>query len=223
MPIRLENVTKTYRRGDEVVTALNDASFELSDGEMVAMVGPSGCGKSTCLNLTSGVDLPDQGSIFINQTDLTKVSESELTQHRRFGVGVVFQAFHLLPHLTVEENVALPQSIAGRRDREWVRELVERVGLSHRAGHYPSELSGGEQQRTAVARALSLRPQLIIADEPTGNLDSHSGQKVLELLDQLRREQGAILLLATHDLQIAELADRVIRLQDGCIEAIEAK
>ncbi|MBZ0256889.1 ABC transporter ATP-binding protein [bacterium] len=223
MTIRLENVTKTYQRGDEVVTALNNASFELRDGELAAMVGPSGCGKSTCLNLASGVDMPDQGCIFINQSDLTKVSESELTRHRRFGVGVVFQAFHLLPHLTVEENVALPQSIAGRRDRAWVRELVERVGLSHRAGHYPSELSGGEQQRTAVARALSLRPKLIVADEPTGNLDSHSGQKVLELLDQLRREQGATLLLATHDLQIAALADRVIRLQDGCIEAIDAK
>lgn len=223
MTIRLENVTKTYQRGDEVVTALNNASFELSDGELVAMVGPSGCGKSTCLNLASGVDLPDRGSIFINQIDLTKVSEAELTRHRRYGVGVVFQAFHLLPHLTVEENVALPQSIAGRRDREWVRELVERVGLSHRAGHYPSELSGGEQQRTAVARALSLKPKFIIADEPTGNLDTHSGQKVLELLDQLRREQGATLLLATHDLQIAALADRVIRLQDGHIEAIDAK
>ncbi|MDP8242583.1 MAG: ABC transporter ATP-binding protein [Candidatus Hinthialibacter antarcticus] len=223
MPIRLDNVTKTYRRGDEVVIALNNASFELSDGEMVAMVGPSGCGKSTCLNLTAGVDLPDQGKIFINGTDLTQASEAELTRHRRFGVGVVFQAFHLLPHLTVEENVALPQAIAGRRDREWVRELVNRVGLTHRAGHYPSELSGGEQQRTAVARALALRPMLIVADEPTGNLDSQSGQRVLELLNQLRREQNAALLLATHDDNIAAGADRVVRLQDGVIEAIEAR
>lgn len=221
MPIRLENVTKTYRRGDEVVTALNQATFELNNGEMVAMVGPSGCGKSTCLNLASGVDLPDQGEIFFNGTNLSQATESELVNHRRFGVGVVFQAFHLLPHLTVEENVALPQAIAGRRDAAWVTELVKRVGLSHRAGHYPSELSGGEQQRTAVARALSLRPSLIVADEPTGNLDSHSGQRVLELLNQLRREQGGALLLATHDEKIAAGADRVVRLRDGCIEAIE--
>ncbi len=221
MPVRLDNVTKTYHRGDEIVTALNHASFELTDGEMAAMVGPSGCGKSTCLNLASGVDLPDEGRIFFNGNDLTQASEDELTQHRRFGVGVVFQAFHLLPHLTVEENVALPQAIAGRRDPAWVSELVERVGLSHRAGHYPSELSGGEQQRTAVARALALRPTLIVADEPTGNLDTLSGKRVLDLLNELRREQGATLLLATHDDKIAAGADRVIRLRDGRVEAIE--
>lgn len=218
MALQLRDIRKTYHRGEETVIALDGVTLSLADGGMTALVGPSGCGKSTCLNLAAGVDTPDSGSIEIDGFDLAEASESDLTKHRRFGVGVVFQAFHLVPHLTVEENVALPQAIAGRRDVEWVRSLIDRVGLGHRASHYPSELSGGEQQRTAVARALALRPRLIVADEPTGNLDSRSGEAVLALLNELRREQGASLLMATHDESIAASADRLIRLRDGRIE-----
>ncbi len=216
----LSGVTKRYRRGDEVVTALCDVSFAVAESEMVALVGPSGCGKSTTLNLIAGVDRPDEGRVLVRGTDLAAASEGVLVRARRHDIGVVFQAFHLMPHLTVAENVALPLALAGRRDGARVAELLERVGLAHRAGHFPGELSGGEQQRTAVARALVHRPAIVLADEPTGSLDSASGAAVLQLMDELRRSEGSALLLATHDESLATLADRVIRLRDGAIEAV---
>jgi putative ABC transport system ATP-binding protein len=220
MVTELRAVTKRYRRGDEVVVAVQGVSFALAAGEMVALLGPSGCGKSTTLNLIAGVDRPDEGQVMVCGVDLGVASEAALLEARRHHIGIVFQAFHLMPHLTVAENVALPLALDGRRDGSRVEQLLERVGLTHRATHYPSELSGGEQQRTAVARALVHRPAVVLADEPTGSLDSASGAAVLQLLDELRREEGTALLLATHDESLATLAERVIRLHDGVIEAV---
>jgi putative ABC transport system ATP-binding protein len=213
--VRLDRVSRSYRRGDEEVHALAEVSFELDRGEMVALVGPSGCGKTTALNLVAAVDRPDSGTVGVAGVDVGNATEGELVALRRRAIGMVFQAFHLVPHLTVEENVALPLALDGRRDPERVSELLARVGLEHRRRHYPSELSGGEQQRTAVARALVHRPQVVVADEPTGNLDSRTGAAVVELLAELRREQGAALLLATHDQRVAAAADRVLELADG--------
>ncbi len=213
----LERAGKRFRRGDETVVALADATLSVAAGEMVALVGPSGCGKSTTLNLAGGVDRPDSGRVTVCGVDLGGAAERELVILRRRAIGVVFQAFHLMPHLTVAENVALPLALAGARDDARVDALLARVGLAHRRGHFPGELSGGEQQRTAVARALVHRPRLLLADEPTGNLDSASGAEVLRLLAELRRDEGAALLLATHDERIAAQADRVVRMADGRI------
>ncbi len=213
--VELDEVSRTFRRGDEEVKALADLSLRLEAGEMVALVGSSGCGKSTALNLVGAVDRPDAGRVVVCGLDIGTASEGALVALRRRSIGMVFQAFHLVPHLTVEENVALPLALDRRRDAERVNELLRRVGLEHRRRHYPSELSGGEQQRTAVARALVHRPHVVIADEPTGNLDSRTGAAVMELLAELRREEGAALLLATHDAAVASLADRVVELTDG--------
>ncbi|MEE4270329.1 MAG: ABC transporter ATP-binding protein [Thermoanaerobaculales bacterium] len=213
--VELVNAGRDYRRGEETVRALGELTLTLDRGELVALVGPSGCGKSTALNLVAAVDRPDRGTVRVCGIDVSAASEAELVALRRRRIGMVFQAFHLVPHLTVEENIALPLALDGRRDRDRVRALIHRVGLSHRAGHYPSELSGGEQQRTAVARALVHRPGVVVADEPTGNLDSRTGAAVIELLDELRRTEGAALLLATHDARVAAAADRTCTLADG--------
>ena len=213
-------MSKRYLRGNEVVHALLQVSFTLSAGEMVALVGPSGCGKSTTLNLIAGVDRPDEGEVIVCGTDLARAGEAELVRARRRHTGIVFQSFHLMPHLTVEENVALPLALDGRKDPARVRDLLRRVGLEDRRGHFPAELSGGEQQRTAVARALVHRPAVVLADEPTGSLDSASGTAVLQLMDELRREEGSALLLATHDDAIAAAADRVVRMCDGAIVTV---
>lgn len=215
----LKRVAKRYRAGDTLVSAVEDLTFTLAAGEMVALVGPSGCGKSTTLNLIAGVDRADEGEITVCGVDLRRAGEREMTLLRRRQVGIVFQAFHLVPHLRAEENVALPLALDGRRDEARVRELLRRVGLEHRRRHFPSEMSGGEQQRVAVARALVHRPQLVAADEPTGNLDSASGWEVLKLLDELRRQEGVALLLATHDGQLARAADRVLTMRDGRLVA----
>ena len=215
--VSLDSVRRTYRRGTEEVCALDGVSLEVRAGELMALLGPSGCGKSTALNLIAAVDLADGGSVCVDGLNPATASEAELLDLRRRRVGVVFQAFHLMPNLTVAENVELPLALAGRRDRGRALELLERVGLGHRTGHYPSELSGGEQQRTAIARALVHRPKLLVADEPTGNLDSANGAAILALLDELRREEHAALVLATHDERIADHADRVVRMKDGRI------
>jgi putative ABC transport system ATP-binding protein len=213
--VDLEHVSRSYWRGEEEVKALADLSLSMGAGEMVALVGRSGCGKSTALNLVAAVDRPDTGVARVCGVDLGAASEEQLVTLRRRRIGMIFQAFHLVPHLTVEENVALPLALDHRRDPERVRDLIGRVGLDHRIDHYPSELSGGEQQRTAVARALVHRPQVVVADEPTGNLDSRTGAAVLELLAELRRDEGAALLMATHDAEVAAGADRVVELADG--------
>lgn len=211
----LEGVERRYERGSVEVRALQGVDLELAGRELLALVGPSGCGKSTLLNILSAVDRADAGRVRVCGHDLRSASEGDLTFLRRREIGVVFQDFQLMPNLTAEENVALPLALDGRADPDRVGELLERVGLSRRAGHYPSELSGGEQQRVAVARALVHRPKLVVADEPTGNLDTSNGRHVLEVLLDLRLEEGASLVLATHDLEVAERADRVMRLRDG--------
>jgi putative ABC transport system ATP-binding protein len=213
--VRLEKVRRTFHRGDEIVIALDNLTLDVEAGEMVALVGPSGCGKSTTLNLVAAVDRPDSGRVVVCGQNLEGADERALTRLRRQQVGMVFQAFHLVPNLTVEENIALPLALAGRSDSDRVDELLRRMEIGHRRHHYPSELSGGEQQRTAIARAMVHRPAVVVADEPTGNLDSVTGGKVLQLLDELRRREGAVLLLATHDDRLARAADRIVRLCDG--------
>ena len=215
--VDLEQASRSYRRGDEEVHALREVSLRLVAGDMLALVGPSGSGKSTLLNLVSAVDRPTSGRVEVCGVELASASEEALVGLRRRCIGLVFQAFHLVPHITVEENVALPLALDGRRDPERVAQIIRRVGLDHRRRHYPSELSGGEQQRTAIARALIHRPRIVVADEPTGNLDSNTGDAVLDLLKELQREEGATLLLATHDHHLAEAMDRVVRLHDGRI------
>ncbi len=214
---RIEHASRTYTRASAPVHALRRVSMEVRAGETIALVGPSGCGKSTLLNLLSGVDRADEGSVVVCGIDLQRASPDDFLRLRRQCVGIVFQSFHLVPHLTLEENVALPLALAGKRDPARVTELLERVGLDGRRAHFPSELSGGEQQRTAVARALVHRPKIVLADEPTGNLDSHNGNEVLALLEELRVENGAALVLATHDERIARRADRIVRITDGAI------
>ncbi|MEJ2580110.1 MAG: ABC transporter ATP-binding protein [Acidobacteriota bacterium] len=213
--VELEHVSRSFHRGNEIVLALADLSLSLAEGEMVALVGPSGCGKSTALNIVAAVDRPDGGSVRVCGIDVAAATEEDLVTLRRRRIGMVFQAFHLVPHLTVEENIALPLALDHQRDPARVFELIERVGLGHRRRHYPSELSGGEQQRTAVARALVHRPRVLVADEPTGNLDSRTGADVVALLDELRRDEQAALLLATHDAKVAAVADSVLELADG--------
>lgn len=217
--VELADVRRRYVRGESTVDALAGISLAFGRGEFVAVVGPSGCGKSTLLNLIAGVDRADAGAVRVCGLELTQASEAELTRFRRRSVGVVFQAFHLVANLTAEENVTLPLALDGRSDPERVRELLERVGLAERARHHPGELSGGEQQRVAVARALVHRPALLVADEPTGNLDSGNGSRVLEVLEELRRSEGAALVLATHDRSIVARADRTVFLRDGRVVA----
>jgi putative ABC transport system ATP-binding protein len=215
--VRVVGAAKTYAAATAPVRALRGVSLEIRAGERVALVGPSGCGKSTLLNLLAGVDRPDAGQVVVCGIDLSRASERELVRLRRAEIGIVFQSFHLVPHLRVEENVALPLALAGRRDKERVARLLDRVGLGHRRSHYPSELSGGEQQRTAIARALVHRPKLLLADEPTGNLDSKNGAEVLALLDEACRVEGAALLIVTHDGHVAQRADRVLTMADGVL------
>jgi putative ABC transport system ATP-binding protein len=215
--VELTNVSRRFTRGANTLEALAGVSLAIQPGEFVAVVGPSGCGKSTLLNLIAGVDRADAGVVRVCGLELQRSSEAELTELRRRALGVVFQAFHLVANLSAEENVALPLALNGRRDPARVHALLERVGLAARGRHFPGELSGGEQQRVAIARALVHRPQLIVADEPTGNLDSASGERVLALLTELLRAEGAALVLATHDQRIERRAQRVVVLRDGKI------
>jgi putative ABC transport system ATP-binding protein len=215
--VELEEVVRRYDSGRVRVDALNGISLRVAAGEAVALVGPSGCGKSTLLNLIAAVDRADAGRVVVCGHDLAQASEADLVRLRRSSVGVVFQGFHLLPSLTAFENVALPLALDGREDTPRVNELLARVGLTERARHHPAELSGGEEQRVAIARALVHRPRLIVADEPTGNLDSHTGAEVMALLDELRRAEGVALVIATHDATVAGRADRVVTLNDGRI------
>jgi len=221
--VLLEDVHKSYANGRVRVAALRGISLEITRGEAVAIVGRSGCGKSTLLNLISAVDRPDAGRVIVCGHELSTAREADLTLLRRREIGVVFQSFHLLPNLTAAENVALPLALDGHKDPERVRDLLERVGLGERLLHYPAELSGGEEQRVALARALIHRPSLVVADEPTGNLDSKSGAAVLGLLDELRLEEGFALAVATHDAQVAARADRVVTISDGRVAQVPAR
>jgi putative ABC transport system ATP-binding protein len=219
--VRAVGLTRRYKMGDTFVDALQDANLTLTRGEFVALVGPSGSGKSTVLNLIGGLDRPTSGEVWIDGTELGSSDERTLTRHRRQHVGFVFQSFNLLSRLTAEENVALPLMFSGVPEKERrarARALLERVGLEARLTHRPTQLSGGEQQRVAIARALVAQPALLLADEPTGNLDTATGAEIMGLLKELNQEQGLTLLVVTHDTEVAAFADRVVRLRDGQVE-----
>ena len=212
------DVHKSYRRGTQGVDALRGVTLAVDGGEVVAIVGPSGCGKSTLLHLCGAMDRPTQGVVRLEGRLLQALDDDELTRVRRDRIGFVFQFFNLLPTLTVAQNIGLPLLLAGRVGSEpagEVRALAERVGLSSRLDHFPQELSGGEAQRAAIARAVIHRPALLVADEPTGNLDSENGARVLELLAGLNRDSNTAILLATHDSNVADRATRVLYMRDG--------
>ena len=207
---------KRVRLPDHELTILEDIGFRIAPGEAVAIVGASGSGKSTLLSLLAGLDAPTSGSVLIDGTDITQLSEDRLARLRGEKIGFVFQFFHLVPSLTAFENVLIPMEIAGRRDAaDRARQLLEEVGLTERAHHYPSQLSGGEQQRVAIARALANDPPIVLADEPTGNLDSATGRYIMELLMRVHRARGTTLVLVTHDAELAALADTRLVLRDG--------
>jgi putative ABC transport system ATP-binding protein len=211
-------VTRTYGEGDATVHALRGVTLDVPVGQFTAIMGPSGSGKSTLMHLLAGLDRPTAGTVEIGGQDVGKLNDAQLTKLRRKHVGFVFQAFNLLPVLTAEENVTLPLTIAGTKvDRQALDRLLERVGLTERRTHRPSELSGGQQQRVAIARSLITRPTVLLADEPTGNLDSRSGQGVLTLLREAADLDGQTIVMVTHDTHAAEQADRVVHLADGRI------
>ena len=214
--IELRGVSKTVMSGDRPLTILHPLDFTIASGEFVAIVGPSGSGKSTLLGLLAGLDAPSTGSIIVDGVDITKLTEDGLARLRGEKIGFVFQFFHLVPSLTAFENVLIPMEIARRRNpTARARQLLGEVGLSDRGHHYPSQLSGGEQQRVAIARALANDPPIVLADEPTGNLDSTTGRAVMELLLNVRRTRETTLVLVTHDAELAAHADRRLVLRDG--------
>ena len=214
--LRAEQLTKIVTSGDAPLTILDDVGFAINPGETVAVVGASGSGKTTLLGLLAGLDAPSTGKILVDGIDITSLSEDGLAKLRGEKIGFVFQFFHLVPSLTAVENISVPMEIVGRRDAmARARQLIGEVGLADRAHHYPSQLSGGEQQRIAIARALANDPPIVLADEPTGNLDSGTGRIILDLLLNVRRTRGATLVLVTHDQELAALADTRLTLRDG--------
>jgi len=215
--VEVTNLSKRYE-GRRTVHALRDVSFRVEKGEMIATMGPSGSGKSTLLNIIGGLDRPSEGSVIIDGRDTTGLNDDDLTRLRREKIGFIFQFFNLLPTLTAQENVALPLYLTGaggKEARARALEMLERAGLGDRTEHLPDELSGGEQQRVAMARALILSPPLILADEPTGNLDSKNGQEVLALFKRLQSRFGATVIMVTHDAKAAAFCDRILNMQDG--------
>jgi putative ABC transport system ATP-binding protein len=217
--IRLDQVSRHYAMGETTVRAVNDVSLSVPVGEFLALLGSSGSGKSTLLNLIAGLDRPSSGAIFSDGQNLATLSSPELARYRRGTIGMIFQSFNLLPRMTLEENIELPLRLAEveRPERaSRVREALERVRLTHRIGHRPTELSGGEQQRVAIARALVNRPRILLADEPTGNLDSSTGEAILTLLRDLRSQLGMTTVMVTHERPLAEkFADRLATMGDG--------
>jgi ABC-type lipoprotein export system ATPase subunit len=218
--VELINVTKTYRLGEVQVQALRGVNMKASRGQIVAIMGPSGSGKSTILNLAGALDRPTSGKVIVDGKDISRMPEGRLGQIRRDSIGYIFQFYNLIPVLTAYENVELPMLIAGIGGEERSKrahELLDLVGLSDRSDHRPDELSGGEQQRVAVARALSKRPPLVLADEPTGDLDSKSGMQVMTILRDLAKKELSTVVMVTHDHQMASLADRILEIRDGMI------
>ena len=214
--IALREVSKTVTSGTEPLTILHPLTTEIPRGQFVAVVGPSGSGKSTLLGLIAGLDAPTSGSVVIDGVDITRLDEDALAKLRGEKIGFVFQFFHLIPSLTAYENVAVPMEIAGVDDPgDRARRLLEEVGLTGRAHHYPSQLSGGEQQRVALARALANNPRIVLADEPTGNLDSTNGRHIMQLLKDIHQTRGTTLVLVTHDAEVAAQADTRLVMRDG--------
>jgi putative ABC transport system ATP-binding protein len=222
--IKLLNVTKTVRSGTDDLTILDNVSFEVPDGEFVAITGASGSGKSTLLGLIAGLDAPSSGNIFVDNDDITKLSEDSLAGIRSEKIGFVFQSFHLIPSLTAYENILIPMEILGLSDvNERAAQLLKQVDLTNRGHHYPSELSGGEQQRVAIARAFANSPKILLADEPTGNLDSKNGQHIFDLMKGLHKQNDVTLILVTHDAALAGQAQRQIVLTDGRVSRDEMR
>lgn len=217
--LSLENVWKTFRIGVEEVHALREVYFDIDEGEFIVVLGPSGSGKTTLLNIIGGIDIPNKGKVVFKGTDVTKLDEEGLTYHRREHIGFVFQFFNLIPTLTARENIQLASELVGEpRDAD---EVLETVGLKERANHFPSELSGGEQQRVSIARALVKNPPLILADEPTGNLDFETGKKVLKYMREVCHNEGITFTIVTHNSAIAQMSDRIVHLKDGTIDKVE--
>jgi ABC-type lipoprotein export system ATPase subunit len=221
---QLVQARNLHRRYDNGVVALDNISFSIATGEFLAITGPSGCGKSTLLHLLGGLDSPSSGELLVDGLPLHSANDRELTNYRRYSVGVVFQFFHLLPTMTALENVTLPRLLHGEpasKVRPIAQDLLNLVGLSDRAGHFPLQLSGGQMQRVAIARALIHEPKILLADEPTGNLDSASAEQVLALLQKIASQGRTTLILVTHSLEVAQLAQRQIRLRDGKLQLSE--
>ncbi len=216
--LKVENLTKTYGSGENLVHAVDDVSFSVEKGKFVAIVGASGSGKSTLLHLIGGVDRPTSGKIFVDGNDISKMNDDKLAVFRRRQVGIVYQFYNLIPILTVEENITLPCDLDGRGvDRERLEMILDSFGLRARRKHLPNQLSGGQQQRTSIARALINNPSLVLADEPTGNLDSKSSEEVMSMLKMCNQSYGQTVIMITHNLDIAKQADRIITISDGKI------
>ena len=216
--LKVENLTKTYGSGENLVHVVDDVSFSVEKGEFVAIVGASGSGKSTLLHLIGGVDRPTSGKIFVDGNDISKMNDDKLAVFRRRQVGIVYQFYNLIPILTVEENITLPCDLDGRGvDRERLEMILDSFGLRARRKHLPNQLSGGQQQRTSIARALINNPSLVLADEPTGNLDSKSSEEVMSMLKMCNQSYGQTVIMITHNLDIAKQADRIITISDGKI------
>ena len=216
--VKLEHVTKIYGEGDTRVWGLDDVSLTIDKGEIVSVVGASGSGKSTLLHVMGGVDTPNSGNVIVDGRDITTLSDEEMSVFRRRKIGFVFQSYHLIPVLTVEENINMPILLDHRKpDREYIDHVIEMLGIKDRRKHLPSQLSGGQQQRVAIARALANRPALILADEPTGALDSKNGNEVMTLLQDSVRKLDQTLVIITHNIDLAREADRIIKIADGKI------
>ena len=220
--VKIENLSKIYGKGETAVTALNDVSFSVGKGEFVAIIGASGSGKSTLLHMLGGVDRPSSGSVTIDGQNISMMSESETAVFRRRNIGIVYQFYNLIPTLTAEENISLPSLLDNRKpDADRLHKILSTIGLSDRAKHLPSELSGGQQQRVSVGRALINNPAVILADEPTGNLDSKASREIIDLLKLSNKQDGQTLIMITHDEHIASQADRIITIGDGKIQSDE--
>lgn len=216
--LEVKNLSKVYGKGETMVKALDNVSFSVEQGEFVAIIGPSGSGKSTLLHILGGVDTPTSGSVIINNTDISTLNETALAIFRRRQIGLIYQFYNLIPILTVEENITLPLLLDGRKpDKRLIESLVNRLGLSKRLTHLPNQLSGGQQQRVSIGRALVNNPALMLADEPTGNLDSENSKEIISLLRKLNKENNQTVIIITHDEKIALSADRIISVQDGKI------
>ncbi|GHO43270.1 ABC transporter ATP-binding protein [Ktedonospora formicarum] len=219
----VQNIKKSLPLGRERIDILKGISFQIQRGEFVSIVGPSGSGKSTLLGIIAGLDTPTSGNVYIDNVDISRMNEGKLASVRNSKIGMVFQAYNLIPTLTAQENVEVPLYVGKHKGSPSARakELLELVGLSHRLNHRPSQLSGGEQQRVAIARSLATDPAIVIADEPTGNLDARNGEKVLELIASLRDQTGKTFIIATHDQNVAAHADRIIRIVDGLVAEVD--
>ncbi|WP_195931322.1 ABC transporter ATP-binding protein [Clostridium sp. 1001270J_160509_D11] len=220
--LRVENLSKSYGKGETKVDALKNINLSIKKGEFIAIVGPSGSGKSTLLHLLGGVDKPTSGNVFINDINIYDLKEKDLAIFRRRNVGLIYQFYNLIPVLTVKENILLPAELDNRKiDKEYLEDLLKTLDLKERENHLPSELSGGQQQRTSIGRALINRPSIVLADEPTGNLDSKNSKEIVELLKVSVKKYNQTLIMITHDTNIALQADRVITIEDGIIKSDE--